>query len=230
MREIKIVYMKEIKNFLARKVMVKWYCILFIISILVVFVGQIDGIAISQNRALLSLIVAIFIALLVPNNLSIDLVGGEKYHKTLETIISTPLSTKSILLGKSLFICSLSLILILGSAIINNFLLNLFYSINFLDSGFSRVELILIYIMTFSSVIIIALVGSWISLVSSNLKLNGYIVSGLSIFIVYIIFNDLLEKTYRVLLKNTLGFIITSIVLSFLFIKNISKKKIMKYL
>lgn len=230
MKGIKIIYIKEIKNFLVRKVMLKWYLMLFAINILIVFLGSIDSIPITQNRALLSLIMTMFIALLVPNNLSIDVIGGEKYHKTLETIISSPVKVRAILIGKILFIFTLSLILIVVSTISNNLLLKVFYSITFLDSGFNMKELALIYGMVFSSIIIIALIGSWMSLVYSNLKLNGYIVSGISIAIAYIIFFDFANKTYNILFKNTIGFIITSTILMLLFLTNISKKRVMEHI
>jgi ABC-type Na+ efflux pump permease subunit len=228
--QIKFIIRKEIKNFWVRIAMKKWYLMMIGMNLLFVYMPYIQGIEITKNRAMFSLLMMTFTVFLVPNTLSLDLIGGEKYHKTLETIISTPISVKSLLLGKSIFILLLAAISLAGITVLDNIALTASYHTNFLDAGFDMYQLVLLYITILSAVVFITLFGSMMSLAFRNLKLNGYIVSVVNVIVMYFMFSGFQDKSSRDLLINTCAFLLVSFAVVLFVFVFLTKSFVMKYI
>lgn len=230
MRLTYIVLKKEMKNFQVRKSMVKWYFTLIFMNILFLFLPRTESVPITLNRPFLSMILMMFSCFLVPNNLSIDTIGGEKYHRTAETLFTTPLNIREIFAGKTIFILILGVLSLVLTTVLNNVLLMIIYRTSYLDCGLSAIGIISAYCIAILSIALIAFIGSGTSLVSNNLKINGYLVAVVNFILVYTI--------YKVLLENSIGKIIFLILLLFLLClaffwiitMSIEKKHVMKYI
>lgn len=193
MHEVILVLKKETKNFLKRKAMLRWYFWLIIMNSFMLLLPKYEFIPISKNKPLMCIAFMLFTVLLVPNNLTLDLVGGEKYHKTLETLISTPISIRNTFLGKVLFIQILGIGALILITVIDNGLLYIFFSKSFLDAGVSIRWLISMYILVLACIILLSIIGSYVAFNITNLKTGGYIVSLIDILFVYLLVSNLRE-------------------------------------
>lgn len=230
MRDIWIVIKKEFKNFSVRKAMVKWYITINLMNIFFVFMPELEMIPITKNRLVFAFIMMFFSAFLVPNTLSLDTIGGEKYHRTLETIISTPISVRALLYGKTIFILILGALSMFIITIIDNMILLLIFNQSFLNLEFQPKEIIIIYVIALNIIFIIALMGSILSLMFENLKLTGYILSIVNFAILYFVFHNFEDLTYKILLNKEIVLLSLSVFLFFFITYKISKSLIMNYL
>lgn len=230
MRDIWIVIKKEFKNFSVRKAMVKWYITINLMNIFFVFMPELEIIPITKNRLVFAFIMMFFSAFLVPNTLSLDTIGGEKYHRTLETIISTPISVRTLLYGKTIFILILGALSMFIITIIDNMILLLIFNQSFLNLEFQPKEIIIIYVIALNIIFIIALMGSILSLMFENLKLTGYILSIVNFAILYFVFHNFEDLTYKILLNKEIVLLSLSVFLFFFITYKISKSLIMNYL
>lgn len=230
MRDIWIIIKKEFKNFSVRKAMVKWYITINLMNIFFVFMPELEMIPITKNRLVFAFIMMFFSAFLVPNTLSLDTIGGEKYHRTLETIISTPISVRALLYGKTIFILILGALSMFIITIIDNMILLLIFNQSFLNLEFQPKEIIIIYVIALNIIFIIALMGSILSLMFENLKLTGYILSIVNFAILYFVFHNFEDLTYKILLNKEIVLLSLSVFLFFFITYKISKSLIMNYL
>lgn len=230
MKDIYLVIKKEIKNFLIREAMVKWYIMICCINILFTIVPGWDFIPFTRNRPLFAFTMMLFSVFLVPNTLSLDTIGGEKYHKTLESIISTPISIKSLLYGKALFILLLGIISLMVITALDNIILELIYDTNFLSMGMNIHELLLMYVIVLIAILIIGLLGAILTLVIKNLKLCGYLLTFINLGIIVMVFKDFKDMKYYMLLRDFLILFIILLIMFTVVTLKISKQQVMKYL
>lgn len=215
---------------MVRKSMVKWYITLILINIFFLFLPQTQRVPLTLNRPLLSMTAMLFTGFLVPNNLSIDAIGGEKYHKTVETLFSTPLEVKSIFSGKTFFILLLGMLYLILTTLQNNILLKLIYKKTYMDAGLTGLEISGFYILAVLSIVLIALIGSATSLVSNNLKISGYLISVVNIVLVATIYKVIqLKNTNQILIFIVLLFLLCFTVFT-LVTRFLTKQHVMKYI
>jgi ABC-type transport system involved in multi-copper enzyme maturation permease subunit len=210
--------------------MSKWYFVLIALNACIPFMPQIERFSITTNRPLMSLITMIFISFLVPNNLSIDTIGGEKHFKTAETLFSTPLTAKAIFMGKSCFILMLGCNAILWSTILNNGILKLAYNKTYFNAGISKDGVIIIYFTAVLAILIIAFVGFALSLVSNELKVNGYVITVLNIVITIAVYQTAVSKNMISMYVLLLSLAILSISLFAAVTLFVKKQHVMKYI
>ncbi|PXV91645.1 hypothetical protein C8E03_103203 [Lachnotalea glycerini] len=224
MRIFFVILKKEFKNFQVRKAMKKWYCMMIAILLILPFVKY--DIAILNTHEKSCLYISMLLTLLIPNTLSLDVIGGEKYHRTLITLISAPIKIRTIILGKVSFITILSALYAFIAFIITNLELRLFYKTSMHSIGLEWSELLNLYLMLICFVIIIAFLGSILSLTIRNLKLSGYFVSVVGIGIVLLIYKAAnMSKLYMnyFLLTAELVVVILFFISSF-----VTKQRVMK--
>lgn len=100
---------KELKELLHNKEFLFYYAILIVVTGIVIPISSHDA---DLNNWLATGFVFQVIAAIVPSNLTADSFAGEKERKTLETLLSLPISTTSIYLGKVFFVQLISLCII----------------------------------------------------------------------------------------------------------------------
>ena len=189
-----------------------------------------DFIEISKNKALMCIAFMMFTVLLVPNNLTLDLVGGEKYHKTLETLISSPIDIRSAFLGKILFIQLLSFVALVSITVIDNCLLIAFFQSSFISAGVSMKWIISMYIFIMAGILLLALIGSYVAFNITNLKTGGYIVSLLDIFLVYFLVNNIRDKNDQYAITTALLAYICVFIIAIASVCLMKKSKVMKHI
>ncbi len=230
MREVYLIYKKEMKYFMVRKAMVKWYIMICAMNILFTIVPGWDMIPFTRNKPLFSYTMMLFSVFLVPNTLSLDVIGGEKYHKTLETIIASPINIKKLLFGKSLFILTLACVSIIIITVIDNVLLGILYNSSFRDMGLETYELLFMYLITIIAILIIALLGSVFSLIIENLKLSGYLLTCVDVLILFLVFKDFKNMNYDLLWSDFLFLSFILLVVLGVINLTISKQNVVKCL
>lgn len=230
MNEVILILKKEIKSFTARKAMMRWYLWIICINIFMLLIPKYDFLPITQNKALLCIVFMMFSVLLVPNNLSLDLIGGEKYHKTLETLISTSINVRKAFWGKVLFIQILGFFSMGFITIIDNILLKIFFDITFWDAGKSMNWVISMYVLLNTCVLLLGIIGSFIAFNISNLKTGGYFITLLDIIFIYLfmyIFESA-DDSYLLYISLFIGVIVLFIAL--ISTSALKKNKIIKCL
>jgi len=133
---------------------------------------------------------------------------------------------RTIILGKVSFITILSALYAFIAFIITNLELRLFYKTSMHSIGLEWSELLNLYLMLICFVIIIAFLGSILSLTIRNLKLSGYFVSAVGIGIVLLIYKAVnMSKLYMnyFLLAAELVVVILFFISSF-----VTKQRVMK--
>lgn len=230
MYEINIQLKKELHNFLARKAMVQWYLRIILMNGLIILLPKYKIIPVTYNKPLLCIGFMMFSVFLIPNNLSLDLVGGEKYHRTMETLLSTPADIRKIFIAKTLFIESLGLVSLLGISIIDNLLLKLFLNRTFLDAGFSLRWLVSMYMIIAASIIVLGMLGSFVAFLVSDLKIGGYIIAAADFILVYLIVNNLKNIDEKYIVSTSVILFCTIIFLALVAILRLKKTIVMKNL
>ncbi|MDK2968160.1 MULTISPECIES: hypothetical protein [Lacrimispora] len=228
MKEIYVVIKKEWSNFLVRRAMIRWYLWIIIINSFIIILPRYKMIPVTNNKALLCLGFMAFSVFLIPNNLSLDLVGGEKYHRTMETFISTSVDIRKALFAKTLFIEILGLVSLVAITILDNVLLKLIFHITFLDAGFSLRWIIAMYFVIGAGILTLALLGSYVAFHVSDLKTGGYIIAIADAILVYLIMNNLKIINEEYLIITAIGIFCIVGVLSLLSIFRLNKVDVMK--
>ena len=226
MKYVFLILCKEIKYFFLRKAMVKWYVSICLMNVIFVLLPKF--MPIEMNEIGWSLVMMTFSVLLIPNTLTLDLIGGEKYHKTLETIISTPISVRGMLYGKTIFILGLGSAALAIISCIDFFFLKAVYKITVFDSGISRSDLLLLYAAIVNAVLLIAIVGEVLALIISNLKGCGYILTIVNLAILKYVFNSISDIKFDSMKTKCVLLIIMNTILLTVVTAKISKKRVMK--
>ena len=221
-----LILYKEIKYFFLRKAMIKWYISIILMNVIFVILPKFMPIEINEIGW--SFIMMTFSVLLVPNTLTLDLIGGEKYHKTLETIISTPISVRGMLYGKTIFILGLGSAALAIISCIDFFSLKAIYKISIFDSGISSSDLLLFYAVIINAILVIAIVGEVLALIISNLKGCGYILTIVNLLILKYVFNSISDIKFDSMKAKCVLLIIINAILLTVVTAKISKKRVMK--
>lgn len=226
MRYAFLILFKEIKYFFRRKAMVKWYISICLMNVIFVFLPKF--LPIKMDATGWSLLMMTFSVLLVPNTLTLDVIGGEKYHKTLETIISTPISIRGMLYGKTIFILGLGSIALAIISGINFFFLKMVYNISLIDRGIGVSKLFLLYATIINAILIIAVVGEVLSLIVSNLKGCGYILTIVNLILLKFVFNSISNIDFEKMKTKLVLLLLINVILLTVVTARVSKKCVMK--
>ncbi len=229
MKTINLIFVKEVKNFLKRKHMIKWFVILVSMTLLLQFTLIPDFVEKYVDKHTFVILGIVFLSNLMPINMALDLVTGEKFHKTLETLITLPLSVGDIFLGKILFGVCVSISGFILMLLINNITIDLVTGSSFIEYFGSETVLI-----TFITVVLlhflIELIASVLSLIYVNYKIIGYIVTLIEILFVVIYAKIMIDDILWVQLFY-IAFLASAVfTLIYSLYKKIDKHLILKYI
>ncbi len=238
MGEIKLVFEKEIKSYLKRKDILIWFIMINIFGVLIYGMTEADYIvAIFKkfDRPLeMALPVQIIVGLLfmssiIPINITIEGIAGEREKKTLETLVTLPINLHNILIGKALN----SMVLVLFS-IVFMFSATTLYMINkgngTLIDYFEIKYLGLVFFSAILNVIIINLVGTIVSILVKNLRVIGYIVLLNCVMFGAVLLFTLMFEVYQYLIYFTVFQAIVILVMINIIRNNVNKSYILKYI
>ncbi len=240
MSEIILNFKKEYNNFLKRDYMKKWLLKLFILAILFTFFNLgtlepctsiLNSLSVPEHLrgTVFNLFLVAFLVLLIPNNATLDTILGEKKNKTMETLMTTPMSIINIFFGKMLFIMFLvfsQFILYIVSANLVMYFAHGYSFFTFIDGS-----IVIVYFISIAcSIIVCTLLGVVLSLINNNVKAIGY----LNMFVGLIL---LLMSLKYVSIQIDVNGLLTVIFIQILMIislsvflgKHIKKSTVMKY-
>lgn len=178
------------------------------------------------------ILITLMIAMIIPSTLIADTFAGEKERKTLETLISTPISIFQIFVGKVMFVtlttaCVLSIVYILQLFVFNG--------VHLINEGkliypFNGVSTFIVTISAIGIASFIATFGAFISLNSKNVKTCNLVVVLVSSPILAPLLIALNQQIVRVELIKlySLGLFLVAFLLCIYFRFTVNKIKVMK--
>lgn len=129
LKEVIEIVKKEFKELLSNKEFQFYYLILIVVAGVIIPIS-------TNNNNLENWLVTGFVfqvmAAIIPSNLTADSFAGEKERKTLETLLTLPITTTTIFLGKAFFVELISFLILFFSFLLNIVTINV---INFLNLG-----------------------------------------------------------------------------------------------
>ncbi len=240
MDEIILNYKKEYNNFQKRSYMKKWLFKLFLMLVLFTFfeLGTISpytfildklNVAPQLKGAVFNLFLMSFIIILIPNNATLDTILGEKKNKTIETLMTMPMSISNVFIGKMLFIMFLVFSQFTLYFISSNLIMYFTHEYTFF-TYINNYAIILYIISMTCTIMVCTLVGVIFSLINNNVKAIGYLntIIGLALILISLQYVSI-QISIRGLVKVL--FIQILIILSLLVFlsKYIKRSTVMKY-
>lgn len=184
MREIKLIYKKEFRDFFARKNMLARYTIILLISILFAALPT-QQLPITQNRPLLVFWYMLFALFAVIGFLSVDVIGSEKTQKTLETLLSVPLKLSNVFFGMTAFMFTIAFGFLCLVTVYDNVWLYLIFHQSFALISAGWPLLIMSYLLAVLSILLMIQLGLVITLFSRNFRATRYIMLVLGFILIY---------------------------------------------
>jgi len=170
MREISLIYRKEVKDFFARKSMLRRYFLLLVLNIIMAFNSKL-----GVPMPILSFFLMLLTTFITLGFLALDVIGSEKEQKTYETLLSTPLPLSKLFYGMSAFMATVGVIFVLLATIYNNIWLALVFHQSYLSIMDDLPQLLVVYGAVILSVLFMILVGLVITLFIKNLRAGRFL-------------------------------------------------------
>lgn len=228
MDQLGIIFKKELKEFLTRKSRIFRFIVIDLFCFIFLFMPTLYGIDVIRYRSIVALVTMIFMNYTIIGFLAVDVIGMEKKQNTFETMLSTPLTVSTLLLGKCLFMFVIGMILFLFVAIGDSIILAM-HNTSFFTIGNSHLDFLIIIGIIFVFTIFYITVSALLSIRFNNGKINRYIMLGVvGLMMTGLIKLIQINRTTVLWIAFLVVILLTSLTL--LFIKsNLNKVALMKY-
>lgn len=229
MKEIKLIFMNEFVYFFKRKHMIKWLLIVILMTLAYPFISTVPGLDIKINQHEFCLFAIFFVSGFTPINMSLDAFVSEKIHKTIETLMSTPLKLSNIFIGKMLFGILITLSIFVIMFVCNSIILYLNSSVGFLGY-FGITKLLLIFLIVILTHILIYLITSIGGVSTSNYKILGYLVTLLDVMITAMLIYANNQNKLDMYIYLLFLLLFLDLIFIYFIHKNLSKSLVIKYM
>ncbi|MCL2342613.1 MAG: hypothetical protein FWC62_01760 [Firmicutes bacterium] len=203
MRDFKLIYKKEAKDFFSRKSMLPRYALLLLINVLAVVYSDF-----GIPMPILSFCFMLFTTFGVVGITAVGVIGAEKKQKTYETLLSTPLPLSRVFYGMTAFMATVGLLFLLAATVLNNIWLPLLYHQSYLSILGGLPQLLVVYVVVLLSMLFLILASLIIMLFATNPKAGNFVTLAIAVVLIFGIYEFIAHYSAELSLIVIVGLLV----------------------